>query len=249
MKQIHIVGSGPRTGTTLMAEAMIACFRIDQHTAHEDRVFAKPSEPTDVYLTKTVKDLLVIGPFLDLNPDLYVICMIRDPRDMVVSRHGKDPDTYWAGLRYWNTYIPAWRRVRHHPRLITVKYEDLVTDPDGTQASLVAAMPFLDKTGPFSRYHEVADPSDRSLTAKNHLPRVAGQIHIHGSIAQDLIEFGYEADDTWTALLTDVNPDLSPGHWPEHFTRRNLVRRKLPAYARIAMGRVRRRFSSAAHPG
>jgi hypothetical protein len=254
MKHIHIVGSGPRTGSTLMAEAMIACFNIDRHTAHEDRVFLKAPAGTEVYLTKQIKDILVIQQFLDLDPNLYAICMIRDPRDMIVSRHDKDPDRYWAGLRYWNTYVPYWRRVRSHPRMITIRYEDFVSDPDATQEHLMSRMPFLQRVAPFSRYHEVADPSAKSLMAlrgirqispagigtwRNHRARVAGQIQLHGSIAEDLIEFGYEEDDEWTKGLVGVEPDTAPGHWPEYFTRRNLLRRKLPALPRIIAGRIR----------
>ena len=35
MKRIHIVGSGPRTGTTLMVKLMSTCFKIDHAVDHE----------------------------------------------------------------------------------------------------------------------------------------------------------------------------------------------------------------------
>jgi hypothetical protein len=35
VKRIHIVGAGPRTGTTLLAESMAACFAIDVFEPHE----------------------------------------------------------------------------------------------------------------------------------------------------------------------------------------------------------------------
>ena len=92
MNRIHIVGTGPRTGTTLMIEAMIACFRIDAHADHEARIFTKPTAPADVYLTKKVTDVLVAKPFLEAYRDLHVICLMRDPRDMIVSKHATDPD-------------------------------------------------------------------------------------------------------------------------------------------------------------
>jgi len=116
-------------------------------------------------------------------------------------------------------------------------------------------MPFLKAKAPFSRYHEISNPSEKSLQAlgkvrpiaadgignwRQHLPRLAGQILIHGSITEDLIEFGYEKDDGWMAALDGVTPDVAPGHWPEHFTRASLMRRKLPAYPRIVAGRLRR---------
>jgi hypothetical protein len=56
------------------------------------------------------------------------------------------------------------------------------------------------------------------------LPRIAGQIALHGSIAEDLVEFGYETDDRWLAELEGIEPDTSPSHWPEYFTRETIAR-------------------------
>ena len=85
MKHIHITGTSPRTGTTLMAEAMIACFEIDEYTDHEDPIYSLPRGNPDIFLTKNPQDTLVAKSFLRLFPDLYIICMIRDPRDIIVS--------------------------------------------------------------------------------------------------------------------------------------------------------------------
>jgi len=248
MKRIHIVGIGPRTGTTLMAEAMIACFDIDQYTDHEDRVFVVPPDEGNIFLTKDPRDTLVINPLLYVNPDLYIICMIRDPRDVIVSKHELDPDRYWAGLRFWKTYIPFWRRLRKHPRFITVKYEDLVSDPDRVQQRLVEKMPFLTIKRPFTQYHEVAKPSIDSMKAlkevrpiaptgvgnwRNHLARIAGQLQLHGPIAGDLIEFGYEKDDLWINMLEGVEPDLSESHWPEYITKKDFRKRQRGKYKEV----------------
>jgi hypothetical protein len=255
MKRIHIVGSGPRTGTTLMAEAMVACFRIDHHADHEARIFSPPPAEGDVYLTKAPQDLLVVRPLLRVNPSLHVICLIRDPRDAIVSEHGNVPGQYYAGLRYWKAYLPYWRRARDHPRFVTVKYEDFVTHPDIVQGRLMEAMPFLEMEAPFSRYHEVARPSDASVDAlrgvrpiaptsvgkwRNHLPRVAGQLQLHGSISEDLIELGYERDYAWLELLEGVEPDTSPSHWPEHFTEEELRDRRRQVWKEILKIGLRR---------
>ncbi len=54
---------------------------------------------------------------------------------------------------------------------------------------------------------------------RSHLPRIKGQLEAHPDLAQSLIEFGYEADDAWTALLEGVVPhrqsykETSPSPW------------------------------------
>lgn len=104
MKRIHIVGVSPRSGTTLLAEAIDTCFNIDYSTKHEDELFTRAPNNPDVFLSKCLKDIMIVGPSLKTDPNLFVICMIRDPRDIIVSRHSKDPNRYWAGLKFWKLY-------------------------------------------------------------------------------------------------------------------------------------------------
>ena len=51
-------------------------------------------------MTKAPAGLFVIWPTLLVDSDLYVICLVRDPRNAVVSRHGKDKAMYRGSLRY-----------------------------------------------------------------------------------------------------------------------------------------------------
>ena len=216
MKRIHIVGASPRTGTTLMAEAMIACFNIDLYIDHENRISAKPPRGGNIFLTKDPQDIVIARPLLKIWPDLYIIYMIRDPRDIITSKHPKDPDRYWTHLKFWKICTPYGRKLKDHPHFITIRYEDLVRDPDGTQGLLIERMPFLVKEAAFSRFHEVSAPSPGSVLAlrkvrpissasagrwQNHLPRVVGQLLQHGPITKELIEFGYETDDSWLEEL------------------------------------------------
>jgi hypothetical protein len=239
LHRIHIAGASPRTGTTLIAEAMVACFEIDCFCAHEARIFAPPPRDCQVFLTKSPRDILLAQAALEQTSELHVIFMLRDPRDVIVSRHNRNPDRYWAGLKFWKAYTQAARPLLEHPRFITLRYEDLVSDPDATQRALAKRLPFLEHRAAFSAFHQIAKPSSDSVTAlggvrqisnervtnwRNHLPRVAGQIALHGSIAEDLIEFGYERDEQWLEEIAGVAPDLTPGHWPEYFTRDSIAR-------------------------
>ncbi|HSL80100.1 MAG TPA: hypothetical protein VK877_10615, partial [Pseudolabrys sp.] len=61
---------------------------------------------------------------------------------------------------------------------------------------------------------------DRVGNWRNHLPRVAGQLLLHGSISRELIVFGYEKDHDWLGTLEGIEPDFSPSHGedrPVHF--------------------------------
>jgi len=238
MYRIHVAGASPRTGTTLIAEAMVACFDIDLFCAHEARIFTEAPGPGGIFLTKAPRDILLAEAELERDPMLHVIYMLRDPRNIVVSRHRRAPGRYWAGLKFWKAYTPAGRRLEDHPRCVTVRYEDLAADPDAVQNMLVQRMPFLRPTAPFRRYHEVARPSpdavaalggvrpiaaERNDTWRDHLPRLKGQIALHGSIAADLIEFGYATDAAWMRELEGVEPDFRPAFWPEYFTEEQLT--------------------------
>jgi len=250
MKRIHIVGCGPRSGTTLIAEMMVICFDIDLHTDHEARLSKWPPRRANIFLTKKPSDILVVDPLLRIMPNLYVICMVRDPRDMIVSKHGIAPDRYWSNLNFWKIYTPHAFKLQSHPRFVTIRYEDLVTQPDQVQEELLKKIPFLVKRIPFSRYHELAHPSKRSLLAlgevrpispssignwRKHLPRVAGQLQIHGSITEDLIAYGYEKDVTWEHVLDGVAPDINPSHWPESHAEAKQRRHRRHIYVKTVM--------------
>jgi len=210
-----------------MAEAMVTCFEIDLYCEHESRYSAWPPREGKIFLTKWPADIMHAEAVLRRVKDYYFVYLLRDPRDVVVSRHGRAPDSYWMGLRRWKIRTPIGDRLRDHPRFVTVKYEDLVCDPDGVQAELLEQMPFLSKRAPFSRFHDYAQPPDRSVRAmggvrpidsssvgrwREHLPRVAGQIHKYGPISESLVRYGYEKDDKWEALLKGVEPDLTPSY-------------------------------------
>jgi hypothetical protein len=241
MKRIHIVGSGPRTGTTLLAEAMATCFHIDHACKHEASICTKEPRTGNCLLTKQPVELNAVRLPLLLNNDLYVICIIRDPRDSIVSFHGSKPGVYWTSLRFWKQFCKKYNTLSKNQRFILLKYEDLVRYPDKIQNYLQIQIPFLQKKYAFSEYHRVAKPSDSSFKAlkglrpiepvgignwKNHLSRVKQQIMIHGPISDELIRFGYETDDEWEKTLLGVKEGSFPTKIGEHFTLNLLFKRK-----------------------
>lgn len=256
MERIHVVGVSPRTGTTLIAECMCACFEIDAFEEHESPL-DKHRHNVRVYLTKNPRDLHIVGPRQRLDRHFHVIAMVRDPRDIIASVHRRRPGRYWAPLRFWKERIGIVRRLAQHKRFILIRYEDLVRSPDLVQDELTRRMPFLRKKALFSEFHQIASPATKSLRAlgplraiepnsignwRNHLPRIKGQIARHGSISQDLIDFGYERDEEWLSILQDVDADLARSRFPEQapFPHWEHFRRKYAEAGRILALRLLR---------
>jgi hypothetical protein len=263
MERIHVTGLGPRTGTTLMAESMVACFAIDAFDDHEAQVWMLRRNCA-VYLSKFPGLADLLRRRLRFDPHFHVILMLRDPRDVVTSRHGTDAARYWAPLRLWKSNLRNAKPFLSHPRVIPVRYEDLVTKPDEVQADIARRLPFLRQTAAFTEFHRRADPSAKAVKAlggvraisadsignwRRHLPRLAGQLSHHGPITAELIELGYEQDNAWLAALDGIEPDMSPSHVPDHvpeISRRSLGQRLSARgssawkYTRLVIGALER---------
>ncbi len=240
MERIHIVGCGPRSGTTLLAELMRVSFNIDLYASHEASISTIPPDTGDIFLTKKPRDILTVEPALKMNKNLTVLYMVRDPRDMVVSKHGIAPDQYWSSLKFWKTYSTYGKRLENHPRFITIRYESLVKNPDEVQNMILEKIPYLKKTqlfSEFSRESKVSSGSQKALGSvrkissssigawKNHLPRIKNQLKKHGSISQDLIDYGYEPDRAWEQILENVEDIDFQSYKEEYFSKKMLNKR------------------------
>jgi len=254
-KHLHIVACSPRSGTTLLHEAMVTCFRFDQHYDHERRFNLVSGSPGETVLSKRPKDTLYMPAVMD-DPELYVIYLLRDPRDVIVSRHGKDGQIYYSNVRLWRELHGAARKLAGHPRFHVVRYEDFVTEPDATQRELVHKFRWLEQIHSFSRYHEHAQVSAQSALAmhavrpiaptsvgvwRKHLGRIKGQQQLHGSLTPDLIECGYEASADWERILDGVELDFSKSRYPEKVPALLRWTRSLDAMRKVASYRRARR--------
>ena len=224
-RRLHIVGCAPRSGTTLLAEMCRICFEVDGACDHEQSIFKRIKQPYDIFLTKHPREAMFMPPLLRVDRGFWCLFVMRDPRDVITSEHKRQPGQYYVSLRLWLDNFRIWRRVRKHPRFVTVRYEDLARDPAGVQAELMRRMPFLKARHKFSEYHRVGKfselsqramhtirPADTASVARwqSHLPRIKGQCQLHGDLEQPLIAAGYERDGAWKALLAGVAPDLNP---------------------------------------
>jgi hypothetical protein len=159
-----------------------------------------------------------------------MVCVLRDPRDVVVSRHRKEPDAYWANLGFFRDRIGPFRAAAAHERFATVRYEDLVRDPDGVQAELMERIGWLRKLRPFSSFGKAAAPSALAVEAlggvrkvstksigrwREELPRLKAPIDRYGPIDDLLRELGYEPDGSWARVLDGVVADNGKSHFED----------------------------------
>jgi hypothetical protein len=119
---------------------MVTCFRTNKHYDHEIRFHLVTAKNNDVVITKRPKDTLYMPGVID-DPNLYVIYVTRDPRDVIVSRHGKSEDMYYSNIRLWRELHACARSLFGHDRFLNIRYEDFVNNPDATQNQITAKFP------------------------------------------------------------------------------------------------------------
>lgn len=229
MKRLHIVGC-PRSGTTLLMEMVSTCFESSAFCAHEMSIFKEPEGDYELYFSKKPSDIKIIQPILAADQDLYVIYLVRDPRAVIASRHRSLPGKYFCNLRAWKECDQAAQAIAEHPRFLSLRYEDMVADPDATQARIMHAFGFLTQRHAFSEYHLHSQASGKSQNAmhglrpvsqdkvaawREQLPRIKEQMQRHGGLQEALLRLGYEADESWQAELRDITPEFTPSRYAE----------------------------------
>lgn len=208
-----------------MTELMVTCFDIDGFTEHEHGIFKEFPQRCNILCTKKPNDIKRIAYPLSVNPKLFVIYMLRDPRDAISSRshrNNREDKKIWGNLADWKAHHAMAQELEDNTNFITIKYEDLVSSPDKVQTYLQQCMPFLKTKCLFSRYHLQARPSDKSDAAlgglrpispvsignwKKNKPYIKAQLEKYGDISDLLIELGYESNKEWLSELDGVTPD------------------------------------------
>ena len=137
------------TGLTTYPKTSAALFEAFLH--HE----ASENDKT-IPCDQTPRNVFYIADILELYPNARVINMIRDPRDVLLSQKRKWKRRFLGGsdmpmketLRDWMNYHPitishiwctavnAAEQFRHHDRVTSVYFEELLTHPQQTVKSL-----------------------------------------------------------------------------------------------------------------
>jgi len=96
------------------------------------------------WVEKTTTNTLHLDTLFGHSPDLKVVVIVRDGRDVTCSMAlrfqenlgGRGPG-FEHGLDRWTTENTAWLQHKDHPRLMWIKYEDLVRDFEGTMRAIL----------------------------------------------------------------------------------------------------------------
>lgn len=67
-----------------------------------------------------------------------VVYMMRDPRDVLVSKHWLKPNKYWVPPKRWPMTAEIAYGYKDHERFELVKYEELLTNPNAIQSNIAA---------------------------------------------------------------------------------------------------------------
>lgn len=237
----------------MLFELLCSCFEVERLGTHEVSLFEGPTRPSKPYVSKRPTDFVHAARVLRWDPNLHVIYMQRDPRDVVVSEHGGHEGQYWCDFPIWQRNQDRLNRLAEHPRLYVCRYEELVTDPDTEQARIARTFPFLTQAHPFSDFERVSQASAvaekalkgvRGISAasvgswQRHLPRVAAQLEDHPRMVTEVVVAGYAVDESWAAICSGVLPDRSISVRSQHDELRD--QRGLQTLA----ARIRRRLRS-----
>jgi hypothetical protein len=109
---------------------------------------------------QTPRNVFYLQEILEAYPEARVITMVRDPRDVLLSQKNKwrrrflgaknipITEAFRAWVNYhpitiaklWNASVGAAWRYENHPRVITVRYEALVANPEKEVARVCALL-------------------------------------------------------------------------------------------------------------
>ena len=78
---------------------------------------------------KTPKNVQRINEIINyFGNDVKIINMVRDGRDVITSVHPTKDNAYWVSKERWVSDVEAGYKYEKSDKVITVRYEDLITD-------------------------------------------------------------------------------------------------------------------------
>jgi hypothetical protein len=228
----HILICGyQRAGTTLllamMEYALPEARRFGQETggwraatyAWRNHAVMISKVPNDIFKLHRLRKF-----YRGRKAKLKIILVIRDPRDVLTSKHSVErPGDYFQDIAEWRSYHAHYRLYRDEADVLVVRYEELVADVAGMAARMEAF------TGekfqrPLEEFHKERRTDFDTVPLNGVRPVEQGGVGrwdrpVHQArlrqilrevpdFPEILIELGYEKDATWVQrLAAPARPD------------------------------------------
>ena len=136
------------------AKIIVAELDRDSYTATDVLqiflIYAAKKNNKAIPCEQTPRNVLYISELLELYPDCHIINMVRDPRDVLLSQKykwkirflGASNIPYREAIRAWTNYhaitisklwnvaINNYQKNQESDRLINIRFEDLITQPE-----------------------------------------------------------------------------------------------------------------------
>jgi hypothetical protein len=196
IKRIFVMGCG-RSGTWLLT-GLMSTFKDSCVVAEEVPVefFARLTTTGDTLVLK--RNNVAFERFAQIPTRIKVAYIIRHPYDVLSSHNPTTGRTYHITTKRWLHEMAALKTVMHSGRanLSIIRYEDLVTDPEGIQLKLAAELDLIVRSGA----REVA-------TVFNASPKAKLAMHgLRGIDTQSL--YKYKDDPKKLVHLRSIKPEL-----------------------------------------
>ncbi|MGL5508302.1 MAG: hypothetical protein ACRDB1_01695, partial [Microcoleaceae cyanobacterium] len=176
IKRVYIRGC-PRSGNTLMLYLCGVGFTNSHILTNQCIPTIAKSDPHKItFATLPSPEVspnkqLQAKNFLDRS-DAAIIFMVRDLRDVLVSEHGQKPGEPWVkNPQKWINNALILEKLQSHPRVIVVKYEDLVSKPNQVQKEIAEKFGFTIAM-PFRQGWQYAKPSPHAIQSLNGLRKL-----------------------------------------------------------------------------
>ncbi len=211
-KRIVICGS-PRSGTTLMNELM-RCYSDTFVMNREEYALRFPYLlPNKKYIvTKHPLDFMSFDAIIDTFRDPFIVFLLRDPRDVIVSKHYTNKDRYLVNFQTWKKALHAFNDLNYENKML-VRYEELIKNPEAVQQRIAHRLQ-ISISGDFSEFHTKSEKRHRDIKAlggirpidpenvgkymqEQNRARIKGQLERFPELSDYLIEYGYEKDKEW----------------------------------------------------
>ncbi len=126
--------------------------------------------------------------------DFKFIEIVRDGRDVILSRHPTSPDRYWVDPERWVRDVSIGLKYQDDPRVYTVRYVDLITDYENTIAGICEFLE-IELTPELLSWHEHATATRNRAYFGKKVSRLTGdsiqkwKAEKHKERVQELLDY------------------------------------------------------------